>query len=115
MKRNTAILFIISSLISLLLAEGVLRLFNPIPNLAFSLDNELIYVPIKNSKQTFIRSTGNGGEKITSKFNSSGFRGEELLARENLGSTRIIVYGDSFILATFSHLKDTCVCVCVCL
>lgn len=57
-----------------------------------------------NIKGTFVRSFQNGGDTITWKTNSDGFRGKEL--RKN-PRKRIMVYGDSNIQAEFSKEENT--------
>jgi len=68
--------------------------------------NPVYLVTVKpNLQRTFTRVTGSGKEMRTYwSTNADSFRGNEL--REN-GDLRIIVYGDSNILARFSNLEDT--------
>ncbi len=57
--------------------------------------------------RTFQRTllAANGGQTIVSRTNSEGFRGDELAPVGE--STRVVVYGDSFIHATFSPQEET--------
>ncbi|VAW71534.1 hypothetical protein MNBD_GAMMA12-3556 [hydrothermal vent metagenome] len=74
--------------------------------------NELAYVYNPNSiislkpniTKDFKNSDVNGGQVITWKTNSLGYRGDEIGPKENY---RIIVYGDSNVQARFSELKNT--------
>jgi len=71
----------------------------------FQYDDRLIFkfIPSRNSRMT--RLPVNGGETVTHRINSEGFRGDEL--RPAGEATRVVVYGDSMIHAFYSPQEAT--------
>lgn len=103
---GSILLLVITSLAMLAFAEivGETMLGSRFrPN--FQFDDRLIFkfIPSRNSVMT--RTTMNGGETVTYRINSDGYRGPELLPVGN--ATRIAVYGDSFIHAYYSTQEET--------
>ena len=95
-----------SAMVSVLLAELTLHAFfhsalTPI----FQLDDRYLFSLVPGATKVFTRDPSNGGQSISVKINSRGFRGEEIA--ENNDTTRIVVYGDSMIAAEFSAREDT--------
>lgn len=72
---------------------------------SIELDERLLYRPIPGSRREYTRTAINGGFRVRYAMNSQGFRGEEL--RPSGESLRVVVYGDSFIMAEFSRTEDT--------
>ena len=71
----------------------------------FQPDDRLIFKFIPNRRSSITRTPLNGGETVTHRINSEGFRGDEL--RPAGEATRVIVYGDSFIHAFYSKDEET--------
>lgn len=94
-----------SAVVSLGVAVAFLKACLPINPTVYRLDDVCLYRLVPGSTKVFTHLRKNGGERITVRTNSRGYRGEELGARA--GSRRIVVYGDSFIEAEFSRLEDT--------
>jgi len=69
------------------------------------LDDQYLLKLVPHSVKRSRRIPANGGQAVLVRVNSKGYRGEEL--REGLGRRRVVVYGDSFILAEFTALEDT--------
>ena len=67
-------------------------------------DKDYLYKLKPNLKKTFYRHNSNGGDTIIWRTNSRGFRGNEIIKKPD---KRIIVYGNSNILALFSSLENT--------
>jgi len=96
----------VSSLIMLAFAEvaGEFALgprYRPI----FQPDEKLIFKFIPNRHSVMTRTPVNGGETVTHRINSAGFRGDEL--RPAGEALRIAVYGDSFIHAIYALQEET--------
>lgn len=72
--------------------------------LAFVDDPELVVRLKPGVQKVFRRSAANGGHEIRWQTNSQGFRGEELDASAEF---RVVVFGDSNILARYTALPDT--------
>lgn len=91
------LLFTLSCLVTLLIAEAVLRAFyrselaepTDVRNLGYRYDKELGWFPLANNRQFFKAS-----RTITAAHNSEGFRGPEL-ARSN--KPRLLCLGDSLV------------------
>jgi hypothetical protein len=101
------LLLSVSGLLMLVVAEiaanAVLgTTFRPI----YQEDSKLIFGLVPDRRSTTTLPPVNGGQTITHRINSAGFRGQELLPREP-GRKRIAVYGDSFIHAYFAADEDT--------
>ena len=71
----------------------------------FQTDGKLIFKLIPNRSSVMTRSQENGGASITHRINSDGFRGAELMPPGT--APRVVVYGDSFIHATYMAEKET--------
>ena len=71
----------------------------------FQPDDRLIFKFIPNRKSVMTRAPWNGGETITHRINSEGFRGDEL--RPAGSAARVVVYGDSFIHAYYTAQENT--------
>jgi len=71
----------------------------------FQFDDRLIFKFIPNRNSVMTRAPINGGETVTHRINSDGYRGPELLPAGK--ALRIAVYGDSFIHAYYSPQAET--------
>lgn len=98
--------FIVAAICVSLLAvtEGVLRLLEPDRSLGFEFHERYIVALKPNIQKEFPRRKENGGEVISWRTNGDSFRGAPL---KNNPGYRVIVYGDSNILARFSKLENT--------
>ena len=107
MKMATPVLILgVTSLAMLGLAEvaGEMVLgarYRPI----FQPDDRLIFKFIPNRRSVMTRAPRNGGETITHRINSEGFRGDKL--RPAGSAARVVVYGDSFIHAYYTAQENT--------
>jgi len=100
------LLGLISLLASAVLAEVYLRRFNPIESALFEIHPRYLYRLIPGSRRLFFRSPEDGGPaRVLVTVNHGGFRGPEISARKH--GLRVIVYGDSFVMAPLSQLDDT--------
>ena len=100
------LLLTVTSLVMLAFAEGAGEiLLGPRYRPIFQPDDRLIFKFIPNRRSTMTRRPVNGGETVTHRINSEGFRGAELRPAGEM--TRIVVYGDSFIHAYYSPAKET--------
>jgi len=104
---NASVLAIyLSAGLTLLMAELLLRpMLGPRYFGVFELDPYYLYKPIPNVTREYNRQSVNKKGYIKYQINSDGFRGEEIV--QGRDHTRIVIYGDSFIHAQFSVLKDT--------
>ena len=104
--NQNALTLVISVGLSLALAEFVLRgtlgprFFPP-----FQRNDRVLYRLTPNAERYYVMPAINGGAVIRYKINSQGFRNVEL-ARPG-ESTRVLVYGDSFIEGYFSRTEET--------
>ncbi|MCH7959084.1 MAG: SGNH/GDSL hydrolase family protein [Candidatus Hydrogenedentes bacterium] len=73
-------------------------------SLAFEFDEDFLVRMKPDMAKTFVRTKENGGDTIHWRTNADSFRGAEL---ENDVDRRIIVYGDSNVLARFSNNENT--------
>jgi len=100
------LLGLISLLASAGLAEVYLQRFNPIESALFEIHPRYLYRLVPGSRRLFFRSLEDGGPaRVLVTINRDGFRGPEISPRKR--GLRLIVYGDSFVLATLSELDDT--------
>lgn len=100
------LLVAVSSLFMLAFAEVASEpILAPQHRPIFQSDDKLIFKLIPNRRSTMTRSSLNGGETVTHRINSDGFRGEELKSARNI--PRVVVYGDSFIHAPYAADKET--------
>jgi len=104
---NAMILVVyISGGLTLLIAEVLLSsLLGPRYFGVFELHPRYLYQLVPNSTREYNRQAINEKGRILYQINSKGFRGEEFVPGD--AHRRIVVYGDSFIHAEFSVLKDT--------
>lgn len=101
------LLLTVSGLLMLGVAElAGNAILGPIFRPIFQADEKLIFSFIPDRASTTTLPPINGGQTITHRINSAGFRGQELLPREP-GRKRIVVYGDSFIHAYYAADEDT--------
>jgi hypothetical protein len=92
--------------ISLVIAEFVLRAtLGPQFDTIYQRDDRVLYRLVPGAERIKVLPPINGGAVVRYKINSQGFRGPEL-ARPG-ESTRLLVYGDSFIHGEFSRTEDT--------
>ena len=71
----------------------------------FQADEKLIFKLIPNRNSVMTRSRENGGETISHRINSDGYRGDELMPAGQ--ASRVVVYGDSFIHAPYMADRET--------
>ncbi|MEW6746684.1 MAG: SGNH/GDSL hydrolase family protein [Planctomycetota bacterium] len=106
-----SVLVVAGAGLGILLFEVPLQLFfKPHFTTIYQLDPHLLLRLVPGSSMYNRRLPVNGGPRnggrgILMRVNSQGFRGEELEPRP--AGKRIVVYGDSFILADFSELENT--------
>jgi len=104
--NQNALTLLISVGLSLVIAELVLRgALGPRFLTMFQRDDRVLYRLVPGVKRVNVLEPINGGTVIRYQINSQGFRGAEL-ARPG-DSTRVVVYGDSFIQADFSMTEET--------
>lgn len=97
---------LISLLASGVLAEIYLQKLNPIESALYEIHPRYLYRLIPGSRRLFFRSPEDGGPaRVLVTINRGGFRGPEISPRKR--GLRLIVYGDSFALATLSQLDET--------
>ncbi|MCP4656323.1 MAG: hypothetical protein GY856_12995 [bacterium] len=98
-------LTLVASVVALALAELLLRLAYPIHGVVVQSDERYLFRLIPGSSKIYVDAadpTRRAGVKV----NRRGFRGPELSPRRR-GRQRVVVYGDSFILAEFSPWEET--------
>jgi hypothetical protein len=101
------LLLTISGLLMLSVAEFAGNtMLGPIFRPIYQEDSRLIFSFIPDRSSTTTLPPVNGGQTVTHRINSAGFRGEELLPRAP-GRARVAVYGDSFIHAFYAADADT--------
>lgn len=71
----------------------------------YQLDDRVLFKFIPERRSTMTRAQINGGDVVSHAINSDGFRGPELQATG--ASKRIVIYGDSFIHASYSPWEET--------
>jgi lysophospholipase L1-like esterase len=97
---------LISVGLSLVLAEAVLRaVLGPRFLGIYQRDDRVLYRLVPGAERVRVLPASDGGVVIRYRVNSQGFRGAEL-ARPG-ASTRVVVYGDSFIQGDFARTEDT--------
>lgn len=101
-----ALMLLVSVGLTLTAAEVLLRrVLGPRYYTSVRLDDRLLYRLSPGSQREYTRAAINGGVRVRYGINSGGFRGEELAVPAR--SPRVVVYGDSFIMAEFSRTEDT--------
>jgi hypothetical protein len=104
--NQNALVVVFSLGLSLLVMEVMLRaVLGPRFLGIYQRDDHVLYRLIPGAERVNVLPPINGGAVIHYRINSQGFRGPEL-ARSG-GSTRVIVYGDSFIQGDFSRTEET--------
>ena len=98
-------LLLFALLVSLGIAEIVVRNVLPVYPSIYKLNDQYLYGFQPGAWSIFAHSKENGGDKILVTINDFGYRGRD--PREARGHPRIAVYGDSFIHAAFTRLEDT--------
>jgi hypothetical protein len=87
------------------LAESYLRLFNPIDSLLYEMHPRYLFRLIPGARRLFVARAEDGHGRNLVIVNNAGFRGPELrLPRHGL---RVVVYGDSFVMASLSPVEET--------
>lgn len=96
----------VSGLAALLVGEFVAEpLLGPIHRSCYELDDRVIFKLRSNWQAVYFRTPDNGGQRISYRINSDGFRGEEFASRP--GGLRLMVYGDSFVHAYYCPDSET--------
>jgi lysophospholipase L1-like esterase len=104
--NEKALTVVVSVCLAMVLAEFVLRVvLGPRFYGIYERDGRALYRLIPGAERVNVLPPMNGGTLIRYRINSKGFRGKELAAPGE--STRIVVYGDSFIQGDFSRTEDT--------
>src|SRR6516165_2433654 len=104
--NQNALIVLISVAISLVIAEFVLRgLFGPRFLPLFQRDDRVLYRLVPGAERIIVSPPIYGSAVVRYQINSQGFRGPEL-ARPG-ASTRVVVYGDSFIQGSYVRTEDT--------
>lgn len=98
-------LLLLGGAILLCLAAGelLLRRYYPIGETIYRLDQRYLHRHIPNSRQLYRFSAANGGNKVLVVMNREGRRGELVSEKQ----PHILVYGDSFVSADFSPIRQT--------
>ncbi len=100
------LLVAISSLITLAVAETAAdALLGARHRPIYQADDRLVFKFIPDRRSAMRRLPANGGAEIAHRINRDGFRGDELLPSGE--AKRIVVYGDSFIHASYSPDEET--------
>lgn len=107
LEWNKRVLLSLMSLLFMLavVETGMQAMLAPRYRPPFEYDARYIFKLRPNSYSEHTRFEVNGGDRILSRVNDAGFRGEELQPDD--GHLRIVVYGDSFIHAPYCRLEDT--------
>jgi hypothetical protein len=105
MGKAEWLLLSVSVVMSLGALELFLRLWFPLFASPYQPDDVVLVRLVPGARKVFTRLPVDGGQRIVSKINSQGFRGDELRPPDHL--KRVIVYGDSNVQAEFSELPAT--------
>jgi len=97
-------LLAVASLLAVAGAEWLLRTWLPQAGFVYRLDPRCLYALAPGTRKLYRNSAANGGSRVLFVVNSDGFRGEELPRDPGL---RVIVYGDSFVEADYTPLRET--------
>ena len=104
--NQNALTVLISVGLSLVVAECVSRaVVGPRFTTIYQRDDRVLFRYIPGTDRVWALPAIMGGTVIRFKINSRGFRGPELAPSGE--STRVVVYGDSFIQAGFSRAEET--------
>ena len=93
----------LSILLSLAIGELLLRHYYPIGDTMLELHGRYLHRYKPNSRRVYRFSAANGGNCILASINGQGRRGELI----SMSRPHILVYGDSFVSATFTPIKQT--------
>ncbi len=105
MKKKLLIL-LASTVAAILLAEVALRVFfAPYVTQIYRLDEEVLHRLVPGTSKYFAHHPTNGGHRVLVRVNSDGYRGSEL--RPKGEAKRVVVFGDSFVMAEFAELDKT--------
>jgi|SRR5580700_3306099 hypothetical protein len=91
-----------SMAITLSITEVLLHAYFPFEDTTLQLDPRYLHRFKPNSQEIYWFSEANGGKRLIAKVNAEGRRGELV----DMDRPRILVYGDSFIAAMFSPMKE---------
>jgi hypothetical protein len=89
----------------LLVANWAVGRHFPVRSFIYRLDEEILHELIPGTRRVLIMDERVGGERISIRVNSDGFRGPELGASGE--RARIAVYGDSLVMASNVEYPDT--------
>ena len=104
--NQKALTLVLSVGVSLVVAEVLLRaVLGPRFLGIYQRDDRVLYRLIPGAERVNVLPQMNGGAVIRYRINSQGFRGAELAPRGE--STRVLVYGDSFIQGDFAQTAET--------
>ena len=104
--NEKALIVLVSTGLSLVVAESVLRLaLGPRFLATYQRDDRVLYRLVPGAERINVLPPAEGGTVIRYRINSQGFRGAELAPPGE--STRVLVYGDSFIQGDFSPTGET--------
>jgi hypothetical protein len=105
-KRLAAKVFVAagSAVLTLAVAELLLRLVYPIGRLTYRIDDDRLFALVPASSRVYVHYPIDGGGFTLSNVNRHGFRGPELRSRD---AFRILVFGDSFVHAEFSDWSES--------
>jgi len=92
-----------SVLLSLVIGELLVRHYYPIGDMTLELHQRYLHRYKPNSRRIYRFSAANGGNCILASINGQGRRGELV----SMNRPHVLVYGDSFISATFTPIKQT--------
>jgi hypothetical protein len=92
-----------SMFVSFSVGELLVRRYYPIDGMTYQLDRRYLHRYIPNSRQIYRFSAANGGKKVLVVINGEGRRGDLVSVKRPL----VMVYGDSFISAVSSPIKET--------
>jgi len=96
---------LVSLVASALLVEGFLRRYNPIDSILYEMHPRYLFRLVPGARRIFFRTAKDGGAaRILVTVNGLGFRGPEIRAKPG---SRIVVYGDSFVMAALTPLEET--------
>ena len=97
-------LLAVAALVAVAGAEWLLRTWAPQAGFVYRLDPRCLYTLAPGTRKLYLNSEVNGGRRVLFVVNQDGFRGEAL--RRNPG-LRVVVYGDSFVEADYTPLRET--------
>lgn len=104
-RLQIAALVAVSLLLSVLLAEVVLRALGPDPSPSSEWRHDPFLGWVHHPGQRYVYTVD--GEEVEVAYNSSGFRDIEHARRKHPGVRRVVVLGDSFSAAVEVNLADT--------